>query len=121
MKLTDILNDLMSVAELLKPHVRDGGDEYHAQIVNSLTAAHGAASELEAVTAAAPAPAGDTSATILEAIGAVGKAVEALVPSTEPVLNAIEALGGHLSDLSAVVHDVKAALAAPAPTTQQQG
>lgn len=120
MKLTDILADLMHVADLLKPHVRDGGDEYHAQIVNNLNAAHGAAAEIEAAPAA---PTVDPLATILDAIGVVGKTVETLAPSTEPVLTAIEALGSHLSDLTAVVHDVKAALAAPAAPSapQQQG
>ncbi|WP_175751537.1 hypothetical protein [Burkholderia ambifaria] len=88
MKLSDILHDALGVIELLKPHVRDDGDQYHAQLVNSLTAAHGAAVESEA--AAAAAPAGD------------------------PVLEAIEALGSHLSDLTAIVHDVRAALAAAA-------
>ncbi|HDR8930088.1 TPA: hypothetical protein QDA84_000072 [Burkholderia vietnamiensis] len=112
MKLSDILHDALGVIELLKPHVRDDGDQYHAQLVNSLTAAHGAAVETEA--AAAAAPAGDP---VLDAIAALGLTIERLAPSTTPVLDAIEALGSHLSDLTATVHDVRAALAAPA--TQQ--
>ncbi|WP_175887936.1 hypothetical protein [Burkholderia contaminans] len=114
MKLSDILSDALGVIELLKPHVRDDGDQYHAQLQNSLTAAHGAAVEVEATAAAVPA--GDP---VLDAIAALGVTIERLAPSTTPVLDAIEALGSHLSDLTATVHDVRAALAAPA--AQQSG
>ncbi|WP_181145936.1 hypothetical protein [Burkholderia multivorans] len=109
MKLSAILSDALGVLDLLKPHLRDDGDQYHAQLANNLTAAHGAAVEAEA--AAAAAPAGDP---VLDAIAALGVTIERLAPSTAPVLDAIEALGAHLSDLTATVRDVRAAIAAPA-------
>ncbi|TCW87412.1 hypothetical protein C5O80_05755 [Burkholderia sp. SRS-46] len=113
MKLSDILSDALGVIDLLKPHVRDDGDQYHAQLVNNLTAAHGAAVESEA-TAAAP-----VADPVLTAIAALGTTIEQLAPSTAPVLEAIEALGSHLSDLTATVRDVRAALTAqPAQATQ---
>ncbi|KVW39466.1 hypothetical protein WK94_24355 [Burkholderia ubonensis] len=113
MKLSDILHDALGVIELLKPHVRDDGDQYHAQLANSLTAAHGAALEAEQ-TAAEP-----VADPVLTAIAALGTTIEQLVPSTAPVLEAIEALGSHLSDLTATVHDVRAALTAPATSATQ--
>ncbi|RQX89624.1 hypothetical protein [Burkholderia stagnalis] len=108
MKLSDILSDALGVIDLLRPHVRDDGDQYHAQLANSLTAAHGAALEAEAT---ADAPVADP---VLTAIAALGTTIEQLAPSTAPVLEAIEVLGSHLTDLAATVQDVRAALTASA-------
>jgi hypothetical protein len=114
MKLSDILHDALGVIELLKPHVRDDGDQYHAQLANSLQAAHGAAVESRSDGGGGQREA-DRSRSGAARNLEPRRADREHGPQTEPVLNAIEALGSHLSDLTATVHDVRAALAAPAP------
>jgi hypothetical protein len=94
MDLKALLAGMVGTLESLTPFVRDDGANYHAELKNNLSAAMGVAEE-------------------------AGKVVEAVAPATantvEPVLAAIEALGSHLADLTAIVHDVRAAMAyAPA-------
>jgi hypothetical protein len=94
-----LLAGLLGTVESLTPFVRDDGANYHADLKNSLQTAVGVAESMaEATVAVAPSTA----------------------PQVDSVLAAIEALGSHLADLTAIVHDVKAAVTAAqtAPATQ---
>ncbi|MBR8141578.1 hypothetical protein KDW46_04280 [Burkholderia vietnamiensis] len=112
MKLSEILSDALGVLDLLKPHTRDDGDQYHAQLTNNLTAAHGAALEAEA---AAKPSTGDLADEL--------NVPPALVAGFERALTAIETIGAELGDIKEIAHDLRAAFAAPAastaPATQQ--
>lgn len=94
MDLKALLAGMVGTLESLAPFVRDDGANYHAELKNNLTAAVGVAE-------------------------AVAQTAEAVAPSAAPeiggVLAAIEALGSHLADLTAIVHDVHAAITKPAP------
>ncbi|WP_028214711.1 hypothetical protein [Paraburkholderia mimosarum] len=94
MDLKALLAGMVGTLESLAPFVRDDGANYHAELKNNLTAAVGVA-EAVAQTAEVVAP--------------------AAAPEIGAVLGAIEALGSHLADLTAIVHDVHAAVTRTAP------
>jgi hypothetical protein len=98
MDLKALLAGCIGTLESLTPFVRDDGLNHHEELKNNLNAAVGVAE-------------------------AVAQTAEAVVPSAAPeigaVLAAIEALGSHLADLTALVHDVHAVMTAPVVHTEQ--
>lgn len=122
MKLTDILADCLNVLSLIRPHVRDDGDQYHAQLLNNVTAAHAAATEQEtAASAVAAAPGLAVTvdhAPVIEAIANLGSTILSAIPQTAPVMAAIEAVGAGVSAIANTVEAVHTAVtqsaAAPA-------
>ena len=114
MNLKEILADCLNVVELIKPHVRDDGDVYHAQLANNIAAAHGAAVEAEAQAAAPTAPAVTVDHTpVLDAIASLGAQLLTAIPAGGPILSAIEAVGNGLTAVEEAVHEIHDAVVAP--------
>lgn len=120
MKLTDILADCLNVLSLIRPHVRDDGDQYHAQLLNNVMAAHAAASEQESAIASAPAATSAAPATdfapVLAAIAGVGSSILAAMPQTAPIMAAVQAVGEGLGAIATTVEAVHTAVTQPAAT-----